>query len=86
VSNHKSAEKRNRQTPKRTLRNRVALGSMRTALKKAREAVASKSKDAPALVKQAVSTIDKAVSKGSLPRRTASRLISRITGQSSASS
>ena len=76
---HKSAEKRNRQRPKRQLRNRLALGSMRTALKKARGALESKSTDAGALVKLAVVAIDKAVTKGVLPKRTASRLISRLT-------
>jgi small subunit ribosomal protein S20 len=79
VAYHKSAEKRNRQRPKRQLRNRLALGSMRTALKKARGALESKSTDAGALVKLAVVAIDKAVTKGVLPKRTASRLISRLT-------
>ena len=76
---HKSAEKRNRQRPKRQLRNRLALGSMRTALKKARGALESKSTDAGALVKLAVVAIDKAVTKGVLPKRAGSRLISRLT-------
>ena len=81
---HKSAEKRNRQRPKRQLRNRLALGSMRTALKKARGALDSKSTDAGALVKLAVVAIDKAVTKGVLPKRTASRLISRLTRRTTA--
>jgi small subunit ribosomal protein S20 len=79
VASHKSAEKRNRQTPKRTLRNRLALGSMRTALKKARTAVEGKSADAQSLVKAAIQQIDKAVTKGVVHRRTASRLISRLS-------
>lgn len=81
---HKSAEKRNRQRPKRQLRNRLALGSMRTALKKARGALESKSADAGALVKLAVVAIDKAATKGVLPKRTASRLISRLTRRTTA--
>ncbi len=81
---HKSAEKRNRQRPKRQLRIRLALGSMRTALKKARGALDSKSTDAGALVKLAVVAIDKAVTKGVLPKRTASRLISRLTRRTTA--
>jgi small subunit ribosomal protein S20 len=84
VAYHKSAEKRNRQRPKRQLRNRLALGSMRTALKKARGALDSKSTDAGALVKLAVVAIDKAVTKGVLPKRTASRLISRLTRRTTA--
>jgi len=79
VASHKSAEKRNRQTPRRTLRNRLALGSMRTALKKARIALDGKSADAAALIKAAVQQIDKAVTKGVVHRRTASRLISRLS-------
>jgi small subunit ribosomal protein S20 len=82
VASHKSAEKRNRQTPKRQLRNRVALGAMRTALKKARTALDAKSAEATALIKQAVQAIDKAVTKGVVHRRTASRLISRLTRRS----
>jgi small subunit ribosomal protein S20 len=84
VASHKSAEKRNRQTPKRTLRNRLALGAMRTALKKARVALDSKSTDSGALVKLAIRAIDKAVTKGVLQKRTASRLVSRLTRRSNA--
>lgn len=82
MASHKSAEKRNRQTPKRQLRNRVALGAMRTALKKARTALDAKSSEAIGLVKQAVAQIDKAVTKGVVHRRTASRLISRLSRRS----
>jgi small subunit ribosomal protein S20 len=84
VASHKSAEKRNRQRPKRQLRNRLALGTMRTALKKARAALDAKSADAGTLVKQAVRAIDKAVTKGVLQKRTASRLVSRLTRRSTA--
>lgn len=83
MANHKSAEKRNRQTQKRTLRNRINLGSMRTALRKARAAVDEKAENADSLVQQAVRAIDKAVGKGTLPRRTGSRLISRLSRRAS---
>ena len=79
MASHKSAEKRNRQTPKRTLRNRVNLGAMRTALKRARTALDTKAADAQTLVKQAIQQIDKAVTKGVVQRRTGSRLISRLS-------
>jgi small subunit ribosomal protein S20 len=79
VPNHKSAEKRDRQKQKRRIRNRITLGGMRSALKNARTAVAAKSPEAPTLLKQAVALVDRAVTKGSLPRRTASRYISRLT-------
>jgi small subunit ribosomal protein S20 len=85
LANHKSAEKRNRQTPRRQLRNRLALGSMRTAPKKARAAVETKSAESASLVKQAITQIDKAVTKGVVHRRTASRLISRLVRGSNAS-
>ena len=84
MASHKSAEKRNRQTPKRTLRNRLALGAMRTALKKARTALDAKSADSKSVVQQAVRAIDKAVTKGVLQKRTASRLISRLTRRTAA--
>jgi small subunit ribosomal protein S20 len=79
VPSHKSAEKRNRQEPKRRLRNRIAVGKMRTALKQAREAVATNAAEAPKLIKNAVRFIDKAVTKGVIKRGTASRYISRLT-------
>ena len=84
MASHKSAEKRNRQRPKRQLRNRLALGTMRTALKKARTALDAKSADAGTLIKQAVRAIDRAVTKGVLQKRTASRLVSRLTRRSNA--
>ena len=84
MASHKSAEKRNRQRPKRQLRNRLALGTMRTALKKARTALDAKSADASSLVKQAVCAIDRAVTKGVLQKRTASRLVSRLTRRTNA--
>jgi len=79
VPNHKSADKRNRQRIKRRLRNRVALGKLRTALKEARVAIGSKDPEAPKLVRAAISFIDRAVSKGAVKRRTASRYIARLT-------
>ncbi len=79
MPNHKSAEKRDRQQIKRHLSNRVALGNMRTALKQARAALKEGTAEAPQLIKTAISFVDKAVSKGSVKRRTASRYISRLT-------
>ena len=78
MPNHKSAAKRIRQTVKRQLNNRVSLGQMRTALKKARAAVAEGAENTDALVRSAVARIDKAVTKGVLKRRTAARYISRL--------
>jgi small subunit ribosomal protein S20 len=78
VANIKSAEKQNRKMIKNRARNRAAMATLRTAVKKARTAVDSKADDAAALVKQAVSIVDSAVTKGILKRRTASRYVSRL--------
>jgi len=83
VPNHKSAEKRDRQREKRHLSNRLVIGTMRTALRSARSAVEAKAPEAQALVKKAVSAIDRAVTKGALKRGTASRYISRLTRKAS---
>jgi small subunit ribosomal protein S20 len=82
VANNKSASKRNRQKERRRLRNRNVLGSMRRAIKKARTAVDERSDETGESVRQAVSAIDKAVSKGAIPRNTGSRYISRLSRRS----
>ena len=78
MANIKSAEKQNRKMIKHRARNRAAMATLRSAVKKARTAVDGKTADAVALVKQAVSIVDSAVSKGILKRRTASRYVSRL--------
>jgi small subunit ribosomal protein S20 len=78
VANIASAEKQNRKMIKHRARNRAAMASLRTAVKKARTAVDDKTGDAATLVRQAVSIIDGAVTKGILKRRTASRYVSRL--------
>ena len=84
MANNKSAEKRNRQRDKRRLRNRRVLGRMRTAVKRARKAVDSESPEAPQLVREAASHIDRAVGKGAVHRRTGSRLIGRLSRRAQA--
>jgi small subunit ribosomal protein S20 len=78
VANIASAEKQNRKMIKHRARNRAAMATLRTAVKKARAAVDDKSNEATALVREAVSIIDSAVTKGILKRRTASRYVSRL--------
>jgi small subunit ribosomal protein S20 len=78
VANIKSAEKQNRKMIKHRTRNRAAMASLRTAVKTARSAVDSKAAEAANLVKEAVSIIDSAVTKGILKRQTASRYVSRL--------
>ena len=79
MANIASAEKQNRKMIKHRARNRAAMAALRTAVKKARTAVDAKAEDAAGLVKQAVSIIDSAVTKGILKRGTASRYVSRLT-------
>jgi len=70
---HHSALKRERQNERRRARNRMVLSALRTEIKKVKT---TRSKDV--LVK-AISQIDKAVTKGVIPRKRASRIISRLT-------
>lgn len=84
MANIKSAQKQNRKMIKNRARNRAAMATLRTAVKKARAAVDGKSADAAVLVKKAVSVVDSAVSKGILKRRTASRYASRLMTRSPA--
>lgn len=78
MANIASAEKQNRKMIKHRARNRAAMASLRTAVKKARTAVDSQAKDASNLVKEAISIIDGAVTKGILKRNTASRYVARL--------
>lgn len=79
MANTKSAEKRNRQAQKRRARNATVRTAVKSAVKKAREAIASKdpqkAKDA---LLSATKTINKAASKGVLHASNASRRISRL--------
>ena len=79
MANIASAEKQNRKMIKHRARNRAAMATLRTAVKKARTAVDDRTNEAASLVKEAVSIIDSAVTKGILKRRTASRYVSRLS-------
>jgi small subunit ribosomal protein S20 len=78
VANIKSAQKQNRKMIKNRARNRAAMSTLRTAVKKARAAVDAKAENAGALVKSAIAIIDKSVTKGIVKRGTASRYVSRL--------
>ena len=84
MANNPSAEKRNRQMIKRRARNKAAMSALRTAVKKARTALDGKAQNAAELRKEAISKIDKAVTKGVLKRETASRYVSRLATRSAA--
>jgi small subunit ribosomal protein S20 len=79
VANHPSAEKRNRQREKRTLRNRAVKAAVRTQVKTVRTAIASKDPAAAAkALNEASVALSQAAAKGALPKKTASRKISRL--------
>jgi len=80
MANHKSAEKRIRQTAKRNEINRSSRSKLRTSIKKLRSAVAGEDKAASTeLLYPTVSVIDKAVNKGIIHKNTAARYKSRLT-------
>jgi small subunit ribosomal protein S20 len=82
VANHPSAEKRNRQRIKRTARNRAVKSAVRTQVKDVRAAVAAKDpKAAKEALEQATKALDGAASKGVLPKKAASRKVSRLAAQ-----
>lgn len=80
MPNHKSAEKRVRQTEKKNLINRANRSKLRTAIKGLRTSLstgtAAESKE---LLVPTLSLIDKAVNKGTLHKNTAARYKSRLT-------
>ncbi len=78
MANNPSAEKANRQSIKRRAQNKATLSALRTAIKKARTAIDGKATNATELRKEAISKIDKAVSRGVLKKETASRYVSRL--------
>jgi small subunit ribosomal protein S20 len=80
MAHHKSAEKRIRQTPKRTLRNKARVSEIKTEVKKAETAIASGDKAAAlAALKNAQPAMQRGVSKGVMHRNTVARKISRLT-------
>lgn len=80
MPNHKSAEKRVRQTAKRNAVNTSNKSRLRTQIKKLRAALVSGDKAmSQELLNPTISTIDKAVNKGILHKNTAARYKSRLT-------
>jgi small subunit ribosomal protein S20 len=80
LANHKSALKRIKQTEKRTERNRHVRSTLRTFIKRVREAVAAKDANlAKEALAAAIPVIDGAASKGVIHTSNASRNVSRLT-------
>ncbi|MCA9640394.1 MAG: 30S ribosomal protein S20 [Polyangiaceae bacterium] len=79
MANHASAAKRNRQTIKRTERNKALRSALRTSVKKARSALeAGQAAEAKPLVLAASSFLARAASKGIIHLKNASRTTSRL--------
>jgi small subunit ribosomal protein S20 len=82
MPNHKSAEKRVRQSEKRRAINRGNRTKVRTYIKKLRAALDSGAKqDVEQILPEAISVIDKSVQKGVLHANAAARYKSRLTVQ-----
>ncbi len=80
MANHKSAEKRARQTKIRNERNSFVRKTMRSYIKRVRVAVESEKKsEATEALKAAVKQIDRAASKNVIHNNKAARSISRLT-------
>ena len=80
MANIKSAEKRAAQDVARRAHNNTLRSKMRTAIKKARAAIATGQKDtAEAALKAATPVIDSMVNKGIVHRNTAASHKSRLT-------
>lgn len=82
MANHFSALKRARQTERRTARNRANTSRLRGALRELRETIAKGDKQAAEQIyRQTVSALDKAIQKGTLHEKTASRYKSRLSAR-----
>jgi small subunit ribosomal protein S20 len=79
LANIQSQIKRNKQNEKRRVRNRVARGYARTAVKKAQVQLESgKSEESKKSVLEAVSVLDRAAQKGTIHKNNAARRKSRL--------
>lgn len=82
MANHKSAEKRVRQTERRNEINRRNRSALRSAMKKLRSVVEAGDRDsAVTLLPKTVSLIDKSTQKGVLHPNAAARYKSQLTSQ-----
>jgi small subunit ribosomal protein S20 len=80
IPNHPSARKRHRQNLKRQARNRSIKTRVRTAAKLALDAIEGNDRDAAAKsLREVMTVLHKAASKGTLNRNAASRKIARLS-------
>jgi small subunit ribosomal protein S20 len=79
MPNHKSSEKRVRQTEKRTARNKQWKSKVKNRVRSVRDALASSdNKGAETALPVAMAMLNKASSKGVIPANRAARSISRL--------
>ena len=79
MANHKSAQKRIRQTERRRIRNKNARTRMRTIVKNFETAIESgDAENSTTRFRAAEREIRKAATKGLIPRKRASRTVSRL--------
>lgn len=79
MANHKSAEKRARQTEVRTERNRARKAKIKTVTKKVDAAIAANDSGAiKDTLKQATRTLQRAAGQGTLHKNTVARRVSRL--------
>jgi small subunit ribosomal protein S20 len=82
MANHKSAEKRLRQTEKRTAINRARKSRVRTFVKKVETAIASGDKEAAqSAFRLAQPELHRATTKGVLHKNTVARKLSRLAAR-----
>jgi small subunit ribosomal protein S20 len=82
MPNHKSSEKRVRQSEKRRVINRAHRTKVRTYIKKLRAVLESgKSDEIQKVLPEAISVIDKSVQKGVMHKNAAARYKSRLTAR-----
>jgi small subunit ribosomal protein S20 len=78
VATHKSAEKRARQDARRQQRNQTVRARTRTVVKKLRAALDAGSSEVGSQLRETERALRKAASQGIIPKRRASRLVSRL--------
>jgi small subunit ribosomal protein S20 len=82
MATHVSAEKRIRQTARRTAVNRARLSRIRTFIKKVELAIAARDKDAAhAALKAAQPEMQRGAQKGVMHRNTVARRLSRLSAR-----
>ena len=79
MANHKSALKRARQNEQKRLRNQIRKTRVKNMVKATRAAAEENPAEAMKTLRETISIIDRAASKGTLHPRTASRKIARLS-------